>query len=98
MEISIKHDGAFIFALSGRLDTLTSKELLEAFANAQIEEDLVIVDMKNLEYISSAGLRALLAMKKELVDQGKSLEVHNLNSICQEVFRVTGFKNILTVK
>ena len=55
-------------------------------------------DMKDLEYISSAGLRALLALKKTLVAEGKELEIHNLNAICQEVFKVTGFSNILTVK
>ena len=98
MEISIKHDGALIFALSGRLDTITSQQLLQAFAKEKVEEKLLIVDMKDLEYISSAGLRALLAMKKELASKNKELEVHNLNDICKEVFRVTGMGNILTVK
>lgn len=98
MEINIKNDGAFIFALVGRLDTVTSKELLDEFAKQEIKEDLVIADMKELEYISSAGLRALLAMKKDLTAKGKTFEVHNLNNICQEVFKVTGFGNILTVK
>ncbi len=98
MEISIKHDGALIFALSGRLDTITSQQLLQAFAKEKVEEELLIVDMKDLEYISSAGLRALLAMKKELASKNKELEVHNLNDICKEVFRVTGMGNILTVK
>ena len=98
MEISITHGDALVIALNGRLDTVTSTQLLDAFNKEEIKEELVIVDMKELEYISSAGLRALLAMKKDLVAKGKSLEVHNLNSICQEVFKVTGFVNILTVK
>ena len=54
--------------------------------------------MKELEYISSAGLRALLALKKNLASQNKELEIHNLNPVCQEVFKVTGFNNVLTVK
>lgn len=98
MEIKITHDSVATIALKGRLDTITSSELLSAFNNEEINEDLLIVDMKELEYISSAGLRALLAMKKDLAGKGKTLEVHNLNSICQEVFKVTGFGNILTVK
>ena len=98
MEINVKHDEQLVFALKGRLDTLTSKDLLDAFSNEQINEQLVIVDMKELEYISSAGLRALLAMKKELVANQKQLEIHNLNNICLEVFRVTGFNNVLTIK
>ena len=98
MEISITHGDTLVIALNGRLDTVTSTQLLDAFNKEEIKEELVIVDIKELEYISSAGLRDLLAMKKDLVAKGKSLEVHNLNSICQEVFKVTGFVNILTVK
>ena len=98
MEIKISHGENMVIALKGRLDTVTSQELLAAFANEEIKESLLIVDMKELEYISSAGLRALLAMKKELVANGKQLEIHNLNNICLEVFKVTGFINVLTVK
>ena len=98
MDINIKHEDNLIIALKGRLDTVASNGLLEVFAKEQVKEDLVIVDMKELEYISSAGLRALLAIKKELVANKKQLEIHNLNSICQEVFKVTGFSNVLTVK
>lgn len=98
MEISINHGEQLVFALDGRLDTVTSKDLLEAFEKEEKKERLVIVDMKKLEYISSAGLRALLAMKKELVADQKQLEIHNLNSICLEVFKVTGFQNVLTIK
>ena len=98
MEINITHGEALVIALTGRLDTVTSTELLKAFAEAELKEDLVIMDMKDLEYISSAGLRALLAIKKELVDKKKEFEVHNLNDVCKEVFRVTGMSNLLIVK
>lgn len=98
MEINVTHGDALVVALKGRLDTVTSRNLLDAFAKEEKKEDLVIVDMKELEYISSAGLRALLAMKNEIVGQSKKFEVHNLNDICKEVFRVTGICNILVVK
>ena len=98
MEINITHNDALVIALNGRLDTVTSRELLDAFAAEDVKEDLLIVDMKDLEYVSSAGLRALLAIKKELADKNKKLEIHNLNEICKEVFRVTGMSNILVVK
>jgi len=98
MEIKISHGEEMVIALTGRLDTVTSLELNEAIKQEEINEKLVIFDMKNLDYVSSAGLRLLLALKKELVTQGKTLEVHNLNSVCAEVFKVTGFSNILTVK
>ena len=98
MEINVKHGEQLVISLKGRLDTIASEKLVEAFNNEEVKEQLVIVDMQELEYISSAGLRALLAMKKELVSKKKQLEIHNLNSICQEVFKVTGFLNVLTVK
>ena len=98
MEISINHGNELVVCLKGRLDTVTSVDFSNALAKEEINENLVIVDMKELEYISSAGLRALLALKKSLAASNKSLEIHNLNPVCQEVFKVTGFKNILTVK
>lgn len=98
MEISITHGEEMVIFLTGRLDTITSQELLKAYGEEEINEPLVRIDMKDLEYISSAGLRALLAIKKELAAKNKQLEIVNLNNICKEVFRVTGFLNVLTVK
>lgn len=98
MEISINHGTELVVSLKGRLDTVTSVEFSEALANESFKEDVVIIDMKELEYISSAGLRALLALKKTLAGLNKELEIHNLNPVCQEVFKVTGFNNVLTVK
>ena len=98
MEISINHGDQLVVSLKGRLDTVTSVDFTATVNEEDIKENIVVVDMKELEYISSAGLRALLALKKSLAPQGKALEVHNLNPICQEVFKVTGFNNTLTVK
>lgn len=98
MEISIKHGEQLVVALKGRLDTVTSIEFSDAIAKEEIKEQLVVIEAKELEYISSAGLRALLALKKSLAAESKELEIHNLNPVCQEVFKVTGFSNILTVK
>ena len=98
MEILINHGEQLVISLKGRLDTVTSVDFQKAVAEQEITESLVIVDAKELEYISSAGLRALLSLKKSLVASGKGLEVHNLNDVCTEVFKVTGFNNILTVK
>ena len=98
MEIKINHGDHLVVELEGRLDTVTSVDFTNALAKEEIKEDVVVIDMKNLEYISSAGLRALVALKKSLSPQHKQLEVHNLNPVCQEVFRVTGFNNIITIK
>ena len=98
MEIKISHGESLTIALVGRLDTITSKELFSCYEGQEVNEALVVIEMKDLEYISSAGLRVLLAIKKDLAEKGKAFEVHNLNDICKEVFKVTGFNNILTVK
>lgn len=98
MEIKFEHKENLTVYLIGRLDTVTSQELGEAMQKEEVKEDLVIFDFKELQYISSAGLRILLAIKKDLDDAGKSLEIINLNKVVEEVFKVTGFINVLTVK
>ena len=98
MEISINHGDELVITIKGRLDTVTSTEFTSAVEKEEIKEGVVVIEAKELEYISSAGLRALLALKKSLASQNKELEIHHLNPVCQEVFKVTGFNNILTVK
>ena len=98
MEITINHGEALVISLNGRLDTTTSVELDKKMKEIEITENLVILDFKDLEYISSAGLRVLLAIKRRLDPEGKTLEIHNINAVIKEVFSVTGFKNVLTVK
>ena len=98
MEISINHGVELVITIKGRLDTVTSLEFTSAVEKEEIKEGVVVIEAKDLEYISSAGLRALLALKKSLASQNKELEIHHLNPVCQEVFKVTGFNNILTVK
>ena len=98
MEIVINHGDELKVSLSGRLDTSTSPILEKRLKEEEIVEDLVILDFKDLEYISSAGLRLLLSLKKTLDAKNKSLEIHNINDIVNEVFNVTGFSNVLTIK
>ena len=98
MEIKINHGEQMVVKLIGRLDTVTSTELAAALEKEEISEPVVIIDASELEYISSAGLRLLISLKKDLTSKQKSLEIHSLNDVCMEVFRVTGFINVLTVK
>lgn len=83
--------------LSGRLDTTTAPEL-EAFANDNLNgvKDLVL-DMENLEYISSAGLRVILKMQKLMNQQGSMKLIHVSDSV-MEVFDITGFVDFLTIE
>ena len=84
--------------VSGRLDTVTSVEFDKAIKAEEIKENSVVIDFSNVEYISSAGLRVLLALKRELDAQSKTLEIHNINAVVREIFSVTGFINALTIK
>ena len=83
--------------LEGRLDTTTSP-MLEAELKQSIEGITELVfDFEKLEYISSAGLRILLAAQKIMNKQG-NMVVQYVNEIVAEVFEVTGFSDILTIE
>ena len=99
MEIikTVKEDVTEI-ALIGRLDTTTAPELDEELKNlfADGVKNLVI-DLKQLEYISSAGLRELLFAQKNIKEDGKMV-IRNVNEEIMEVFDITGFADILTIE
>ena len=98
MEIVVKYENSLTIELTGRLDTITAPELEKKFKDEEIEEERVVLDFTNVEYISSAGLRALLSIKRYLDSKKKLLEIHNINAVVKEVFSVTGFNNILNIK
>ena len=84
-------------ALSGRLDTTTAPEL-EGELKALLDGvTALIMDCKELEYISSAGLRVLLSAQKTMNKQG-SMVVRNASEEVKEIFEVTGFSDILTIE
>ena len=98
MDINIKHGEEMVVVLQGRLDTNTSQELEAVLEKEEVKENLVVLEFKELEYISSAGLRLLLSLKKKLEKDNKKLEIRNINDVVKEVFNVTGFINILDIK
>ena len=84
-------------ALEGRLDTTTAP-LLEAELKSSMDGITELeLDFEKLEYLSSAGLRVLLAAQKTMNKQG-SMVIRHVNETIQEVFEVTGFVDILTVE
>ena len=83
--------------LEGRGDTTTAPQLeaeLKASLDGITELDL---DFEKLEYLSSAGLRVLLAAQKTMNKQG-TMVIHHVNETIREVFEVTGFIDILTIE
>lgn len=83
--------------LDGRLDTLSAPEL-ETVVNNSEETKLLVLDFEKTEYVSSAGLRILLAAKKKMDKVGGELKVINVCESIQEVFEMTGFVDILTIE
>lgn len=83
-------------ALAGRLDTTTAPQLEEVVKDIPTVTEL-IMDFAELEYISSAGLRVLLAAQKTMNKQG-NMVIRNVCSDIKEVFDITGFSDILTVE
>ena len=83
--------------LEGRLDTTTSPRLEEELRGSVDGLTCLVFDFEKLEYISSAGLRVLLAMQKIMNKQGEMI-LKNVNETVMEVFEVTGFSDILTIE
>jgi len=84
-------------ALTGRMDTTTAPEL-----DAELKQSVsgikeLVLDFAGLEYLSSAGLRVLLAAQKVMNRQG-SMVVKNVNETIMEIFEVTGFVDVLTIE
>ena len=98
MEATLNKEGTKLtVAISGRLDTLTSPDLEKQVEPALEGITELILDLKNLEYISSAGLRVLLGMAQIMEKQG-DMKVTNPNEAVMDVFSVTGFDDILTIE
>ncbi len=83
--------------VSGRLDTTTAPELESSLKESVDSIDELVLDLSDLEYISSAGLRVLLATQKVMNKQG-GMKVTGVNDVIMEIFEVTGFSDILTIE
>ena len=88
---------ALVISLTGRLDTSTSPLFEEKITNLEEGVKDLIINMKGLEYISSAGLRVLLAAQKKMNKLG-SMKVINVCDSIMEIFEITGFIDILVVE
>ena len=90
-------NGTAIFALEGRLDTITAPELETEIKNALPGLTKLTLDLANLDYVSSAGLRVFLSAYKAMKAQGE-MKVCNIKEDVMEVFEMTGLSDILTVE
>jgi anti-sigma B factor antagonist len=83
--------------LTGRLDTLTSPQLEEALKEVPEDVNELVLNLKELEYVSSAGLRVFLNAQKGMMEKGTMI-LKNVNEEIMEVLEMTGFTQILTIE
>ena len=98
MTIEIKkNQEETIIEIAGRLDTITAPAL-DKIINEDIGDTKnLVLDVKGMEYISSAGLRVLLAAQKKMQKIG-SMKVKGVCEEVMEVFEITGFADILVIE
>lgn len=98
MKIDLKRENDVLtISLEGRLDTSSAPEL-DAELNGALEGvKTLYFDFKDLDYLSSAGLRILLITHKTMSKQGKMI-LRNVNDLIMETFDMTGFSSILTIE
>ena len=84
-------------APEGRLDTATALEFEKALSELLNGVSDLILDMKKVTYVSSAGLRVLLKLQKIMFNQGK-MKLIGVNDTVMEVLEITGFANILRIE
>ena len=96
MNIKRKKDSSNLFVtVNGRIDTVTAPEF-EAGVKPYLDDITnLTIDFKEVNYVSSAGLRVLLSLQKKMMAQGEMMLV-NVSEAVNDVFEVTGFDEILT--
>ena len=86
----INHGDTGILQLEGRLDTNTSPEAEQVFEQMTERFEHVVLDMAQLSYVSSAGLRVLKRLHMAMTKKKGTLELKNVNKMVMEVFEMTG--------
>lgn len=86
-----------ILEIAGRVDTITAPALEKTINENIGDAKHLILDVKGVEYISSAGLRVLLGAQKKMQKLGSMKVIHVCEAV-MEVFEMTGFTDILSIE
>lgn len=93
-----KTEKGMIVSVSGRLDAVTSPDFEKEMEGCLADgETVLVVDLPGLEYISSAGLRSILAITKKLKARNGKIILSSLQDMVKEVFEISGFSKILPI-
>ena len=99
MQISTKSkDDVYIIEILGRMDSISSKEI-EAKLDDAIENNnkKILIDLGAVDYISSVGLRVLLAALKKQKEIDGSIKLASLQPFVRDIFKMTGFDRIFSI-
>ena len=94
----IRNEGIIQLDIKGRVDTTTSPQLQTAILQAFQKGNQVILNLEKVDYISSAGLRALLIGQKTANSKGGSMRLIHVCEAVMNVFEMTGFASMLTIE
>ncbi|OEU66796.1 MAG: anti-anti-sigma factor [Desulfovibrio sp. S3730MH75] len=99
MELNQKKvENATIVRMEGRLDALTSPNFEDAVCKLiKAGEIRIVFDLGDLEYISSAGLRAILSTAKRLKAEEGAIAFANITGMISEVFEISGFGSMFNI-
>jgi anti-sigma B factor antagonist len=96
MEIKTTNEGGKLtITISGRVDTVTAPELEAGLKFGDAKQ--VVLDLGDVPYMSSAGLRLLLTSHKKMLSNGGELQLVNVQPVVREVLDLTGFSDILNL-
>lgn len=99
MTIQTKQEGNFTFIMiEGRIDSNTSNELQEKITETFTLTNQIVLDFKEVSYISSAGLRVLLMGQKTSSSKKGTMELDNVSEQVMKVLETVGFTKILTFR
>ncbi len=99
VNISTERDGgALVIKTEGRIDGSNASNFQNSVeAEITTEDSAVILDFEQLNYISSAGLRVILLIAKDLQQKSKKFAICSLSTLVREIFMISGFDQIIAV-
>lgn len=99
MEINeVSQDGTIMLSISGEIDGTNVDEFENRVSDAADRTSSLVLDLGNLEYVSSAGLRVFLTLQKKVKQRGDSVIIKNVNEEVRDIFSVTGFVKLLNIE
>lgn len=94
----VKQSDRIVLEISGRIDAGNSAQLQQAILLSFQKMKNIVLDFQNVQYIASAGLRALMLGQKTAMSKGGSMKLVHVCELVMEVFDMTGFCDILTIE